>query len=93
MQGTPKGIELEKISKEIEALAFVKNVHHLHVWTTDGHDKYLECHVELFDSNLEKADTYLDEINDLLKRLFHIEHSTIQFENNRCQKETEEAVK
>ncbi|MDI3524206.1 MULTISPECIES: cation diffusion facilitator family transporter [unclassified Kosmotoga] len=86
MQGTPKDIELEKISKEIEKFDFVKNVHHLHVWTTDGHDKYLECHVELFDNNLEKADAYLDEINDLLERQFHIEHSTIQFEKDRCKK-------
>ena len=92
MQGTPKDIELEKISKEIEKLDFVKNVHHLHVWTTDGHDKYLECHVELFDNDLEKADGYLDKINDLLEKQFHIEHSTIQFENNRCREETKETI-
>lgn len=83
IQGVPKGINLEDIKKEIEKLPFVADVHHIHVWTTDGKDNYLECHVSLKDCEYD-LDTFLEKINETLVEKFNIHHSTIQLEKNIC---------
>lgn len=83
IQGVPKGINLENIKEEIETLPFVADVHHIHVWTTDGKDNYLECHVSLKDCEYD-LDTFLKKINEILRKKFNIHHSTIQFEKKIC---------
>jgi len=87
LQGTPTDIEIEKIKTKLEKFDFVKDVHHIHIWTTDGKDKYMEAHIRLqesFDQNNYKLDDCIDKLNKVLKEDFEIDHTTLQFEKNRC---------
>lgn len=84
IQGKPADLNIEEIKKEIEQLNFVENVHHIHVWTTDGIDLYFEGHVSLT-TNCEYAlDSYIKKINEILEEKFSINHSTIQLEKTLC---------
>lgn len=84
IQGTPDSMELNKIKEELEKFNYVEDAHHIHVWTTDGQDKYLECHISLKEHENYNLDEYLKELNHILNEKFGITHTTIQFEKNIC---------
>jgi len=85
VQGKPADIDTFKIKEEIEKLSYVENVHHIHVWTTDGIDLYFEGHVALEQECDYKLDSYIKEINKILEEKFSINHSTIQLEQKLCE--------
>jgi len=90
LQGTPTDIEIDKLKTKLEQFDFVKDVHHIHIWTTDGKDKYMEAHIRLrekFNQDNYELDDCIDELNELLKEEFEINHTTLQFEKNRCLEE------
>ncbi|MBT1247584.1 MULTISPECIES: cation diffusion facilitator family transporter [unclassified Thermosipho (in: thermotogales)] len=80
MQGIPEGVDLNRVKKLLEEFDFVENVHHLHIWSLDGHTLYLETHVRV---NGEEYDRYLGEMKGLLKKNGFF-HSTIQLESKEC---------
>ncbi len=81
MQSAPDGIDIEQIKRDVENLAEVKNIHHLHIWRLDDHDIHLEAHVD-FDENLNLKDVTqtIDKISSYLKKSYHISHITLQAE-------------
>ena len=85
IQGKPADVNTEKIKEEIEKLSYVENVHHIHVWTTDGIDLYFEGHVSLVKECDYKLDRYIEEINEILEEKFSINHSTVQLEQKLCE--------
>ncbi|HBT50679.1 MAG TPA: cation transporter [Petrotoga sp.] len=90
LQGTPTDIEIDKLKTKLEQFDFVKDVHHIHIWTTDGKDKYMEAHIRLrekFNQDNYELDDCIDELNKVLKEEFEINHTTLQFEKNRCLEE------
>jgi len=87
MQGTPKGIEIDKIIAAIEKNSDVLNAHHVHIWTTDGTDFFLESHVTLSKSAKSRTDTVLDTLIADIKKRFSISHVTLQIEFDACSDE------
>jgi cobalt-zinc-cadmium efflux system protein len=83
MEGTPEGIEMATIIKSMESINGVKNVHHMHVWQLDEQRNALECHVVL-DEN-EDMDDLKHRLKKMLHDEYHIEHSTLEFEENACE--------
>ncbi|MGC9384942.1 MAG: cation diffusion facilitator family transporter [Kosmotogaceae bacterium] len=79
MQATPKEITVDDIKQTVEDLDFVDDVHHIHIWTTNGQDVLVECHVliENFDQN--KLDYFLSQIKKKLSGI-GVDHTTIQIE-------------
>ena len=78
MQFTPDDIDVKKIVSEIEEIAGVKNIHHVHVWQINEHDMMFEAHVDI--SEDIKVSTF-EEILGGIKEVLHqhrITHSTIQ---------------
>src|ERR1022692_3692511 len=49
LEGTPRGISLQKIRKGMEAVEGVLNVHDLHVWSLGSQSRALACHVTIAD--------------------------------------------
>lgn len=80
MQATPENIDINYLKQELENLNFVKDVHHVHAWTLDGQDVYLECHVKINSNDYDKC---LEIINKKLKDL-GFNHNTIQLELEKC---------
>ena len=86
MQSTPEGIDILEICKEIEALPEVCNVHHVHAWSLDEHNKFLECHV------CTNNDLKISETQEIRKNVEHIafehfgfNHVTVQIEFTTCE--------
>lgn len=73
----PKNINLDEIKHHLYEIEGIKDVHHIHVWSTDGEENYATMHV--------KADT--DNRKDLKKSIkeelaeHNIHHVTVELED------------
>ncbi len=84
LEGTPRGMDLNKIETLIAAIDGVRDVHHLHVWSLGSESHALSCHVRIPDLRASESETILRNINEQLARELHIHHTTIQFEHENC---------
>jgi cobalt-zinc-cadmium efflux system protein len=85
MQGTPAGLDLELIRRDIEQIAEISNIHHVHVWNLDDQSCHFECHVDLKENyRLSETEQIQSKIESMLKEKYSIGHVTIQFEFQRC---------
>lgn len=85
LEGTPSGMELDRIEHAICNVTGVEWVHDLHVWSI-GSDTYsLSCHVGICDMPASESAGILAEIRTALGERFQIHHTTIQFELKVCE--------
>lgn len=80
MQSVPEDIEINEVIAQLEAIDNVCEVHHLHVWELNEHEKSLEAHVVISENGHESAELIKNRIKETLSRNFRIDHSTIEFE-------------
>jgi len=85
LEGTPRGMHLERIGAALEGIAGVNSVHDLHVWSLGSESHALSCHISIADIPPSASERILREINDRLREKFHIYHTTIQFEHVACE--------
>jgi len=81
MNAAPPTADLPAIRKEVEALAGVEGLHHLHVWSLDGEGTALTAHIIVPDQMLSQVDELADRIRALLAEHFDIHHPVLQFES------------
>ncbi|WP_139234805.1 cation diffusion facilitator family transporter [Alicyclobacillus macrosporangiidus] len=81
MEGTPKGIDFQKVVDEIKLVPGVQHVHDVHVWSITSGKNALSCHVVL-DGDMTIRDSQKI-LRDMEHRLLHmgIGHVTIQTED------------
>jgi cobalt-zinc-cadmium efflux system protein len=84
LEGTPRGMELGLLAREIEAVAGVNGVHDLHVWSIGHQQHALSCHISIADIPPSASERILREVQERLGQRFHIHHTTIQFEHVVC---------
>jgi len=77
IDGTPEGVEPDKVLQMLEEQEHIKGVHHLHIWAISTTDNALTAHV-VVDSlaNMERVKTNLKE----RLKAAGIAHSTLEFE-------------
>jgi cobalt-zinc-cadmium efflux system protein len=85
LEGTPRGMELLKISQALRAIEGVNDVHDLHVWSIGSQTHSMSCHISINDIPMSSSEAILREVNDCLRDRFHIFHTTIQFEHAVCE--------
>jgi cobalt-zinc-cadmium efflux system protein len=85
LEGTPRGVKLEAIRAEMEAVPGVRNVHDLHIWCLGSQSRALACHVTIPDIPPSESASILEQVNHILKDHFNICHTTVQFEHENCQ--------
>jgi cobalt-zinc-cadmium efflux system protein len=85
LEGTPRGLELAKVSEAICQSEGVMGVHDLHIWSLGSESHALSCHILIADLPLSESDRILQQVNDRLRERFHIHHTTIQFEHVVCE--------
>ncbi|WP_448375950.1 cation diffusion facilitator family transporter [Fervidobacterium sp.] len=84
MQGVPREIDVETVVAHIRKNPAVANVHHVHLWSLDEKNIFLEAHVNL------NEDVKLSDSMEIYKAIscelsnIGIEHVTIQFEYQGC---------
>jgi cobalt-zinc-cadmium efflux system protein len=85
LEGTPRGIQLERVEIAIRAIAGVNDVHDLHVWSLGSETRALSCHIAIADIPPSVSERILRDVKDCLHHEFRIDHTTIQFEHVECE--------
>jgi cobalt-zinc-cadmium efflux system protein len=85
LEGTPSGMELQRIEDVIRAIPGVNEVHDLHVWSIGSDTHSLSCHVAIADMPASESESILRLIREQMAERFHIHHTTIQFELAVCE--------
>ena len=84
MQGTPDGVDVKKIIAAVEENEDVVDMHHVHIWTTDGTELFLEAHVTLCEPAKSRTDALLEQLSTRIRERFSIAHVTLQIEFGAC---------
>lgn len=85
LEGTPRGMQLERVGAAIEGITGINSVHDLHVWSLGSESHALSCHISIADIPPSASERILQEVNAMLGEKFHIFHTTIQFEHAACE--------
>lgn len=85
LEGTPRGMSVDKIVDCISEVGGVNNVHDVHVWSIGSDTHALSCHISIDDIPPSESESILRSVKQLLAARFHIHHTTIQFENAICE--------
>ncbi|MBG78802.1 MAG: cation transporter [Alphaproteobacteria bacterium] len=85
MEGTPEDINVGDVITKMEAVSGVQNVHHVHIWQLDEQRNALEAHVVV--NKLSETHTVKLNLKATLYNEFKIMHSTLEFEEERCEEE------
>lgn len=84
MEGTPRGVDLDRLRAAMLEVPGVEEVHDLHVWSLSDGYRLLSAHVSVPEQSLADAADLLADLKLLLRRRFHIEHATIEPECIDC---------
>ncbi len=85
LEGTPRGIKLEQVEAAMRQIDGVNDVHDLHVWNIGSETRALSCHISIADIPPSVSERILRDVKECLQHEFHINHTTIQFENVDCE--------
>lgn len=85
LEGTPRGMELERIAGVIASIQGVNGVHDLHVWSLGSDTHALSCHISIQDIPPSESEQILRAVKERLSATFKIDHTTIQFEHVVCE--------
>ncbi len=75
LEKAPKGIELKEIESHLCEIDGVFDVHHIHIWSTDGHNNYATLHIVTDSEHAEIKERVREELKE-----HGITHSTIELE-------------
>jgi cobalt-zinc-cadmium efflux system protein len=85
LEGTPRGIILERVEAAIREIDGVNDVHDLHVWNLGSETRALSCHISIADIPPSASERILRDVRGCLHTEFRIDHTTIQFEHAVCE--------
>jgi cobalt-zinc-cadmium efflux system protein len=85
LEGTPRGVKLERVEEAIRSIDGVNDVHDLHVWCIGSETRALSCHIAIADIPPSVSERILRDVKDRLLQDFSIDHTTIQFEHAECE--------
>lgn len=85
LEGTPRGVDPDAVTKALLAQAGVEAVHHLHVWSLASDVPALSAHVVLEgEQTLHDAQAAGGRLKELLDHRFGITHATLELECHPC---------
>ena len=85
LEGTPRGMKLERVENAIRSIEGVNDVHDLHVWSIGSETHALSCHISIEDIPPSVSERILRDVKHHLHHHFRIDHTTIQFEHVDCE--------
>jgi cobalt-zinc-cadmium efflux system protein len=80
MEGTPRGVDLQAVERELLAGPGVRSVHDLHVWTVSPDHSSLSAHLVVDQQSVGEGEHLVRDLEARLCRRFHVGHTTIQLE-------------
>lgn len=92
LEGTPRGIDPDRIRSDIASTDGVFEVHHLHIWAIGPSAAALSCHLLVGDVSLRRGGEILRNVSGILESNHRIRHTTIQLEAGSCPEGDPECV-
>lgn len=81
MQFAPTSIRISELETRLNAIEGITRVYHIHIWRLTDQTIHFEAHVELTgDLRLSQTQPIGEQVNELLKKEYGINHVTLQFE-------------
>ncbi len=78
MQGVPRDLDISDVTKDLEQVDGIIDIHHVHIWHIDEHQRSFEAHVVV------ETPAVMERIRMALRQRladnFDITHSTLEFE-------------
>jgi cation diffusion facilitator family transporter len=84
LNGTPKGLDLEAVRAEVEAIDGVEGLHYLHAWSIGDASVALTAHVVVPDQPISATGQLRHGIERVLLEKFGIDHPVLVFETCTC---------
>jgi cobalt-zinc-cadmium efflux system protein len=84
MEGTPRGLDLDEIVRDVQGVDGVLDMHHIHVWQLDENHTALEAHVMIDKEDMGRLEEIKRAIKAALADRYDIAHSTLEFEFVPC---------
>ncbi|MDF1775821.1 MAG: cation diffusion facilitator family transporter [Rhizobiaceae bacterium] len=86
MLGSPPDLHTEQVLAEMQNIDGVADVHHLHLWQMQEHEKAVGSHVAIVAGRWGDADAIKAAVKQVLKDKFGISHATLELEcaNHTC---------
>jgi cobalt-zinc-cadmium efflux system protein len=81
MEGTPRGVSVASVVRDLCTVDGIDDVHDLHIWSISSGVRALSCHAVIDDLPPSGSAPILDRVSQMLTQKYHIEHTTIQFES------------
>jgi len=85
LEGTPRGMKLDRVESMIRKIDGVNDVHDLHIWSIGSETSALSCHISIADIPPSVSERILKDVKERLHHDFSISHTTIQFEHAICE--------
>lgn len=81
LEKTPRGLDVQEIRSHIMELDGVQDVHHIHIWSMDGHNNYATMHIVTNADHHQIKDAIREELRE-----HGIGHATLELEaeNEHC---------
>lgn len=80
LEGSPRGMDLTAVHKELEAVKGVTSHHDLHVWSISSEHIALSVHVVVEEQTLAESEQVMRDLESRVCERFNIGHTTIQIE-------------
>jgi len=84
LESVPAHLDVNTIAGQIASMPGVREAYHIHVWTLTSGVYAMSAHVVIDDRMVSSSRELLDRIRTMLAERFHVQHSTIQLECERC---------
>jgi cobalt-zinc-cadmium efflux system protein len=84
MMSSPAGMDLHELKTMVEAMPGVRNIHHVHAWKLNDKDIHFEAHIEVENITVAETSVIQKEIEHRLHLMYDINHTTLQFECDKC---------
>ena len=82
MEGTPSGLNLQRLCRRLEQIDVVSGVHDIHAWSITTGYEVLSAHVTADLSAVDDSKHLLRRLREIASREFGITHITIQLEDS-----------
>lgn len=88
MQWTPEDLEVKDLVETIKKIDKVRDVHDVHLWTLCSSINTFSAHILVDSMSLSETEEIKSEIREILKDEFHVYHSTLELECEKCGDDT-----
>ncbi|MCB0356543.1 MAG: cation transporter [Bdellovibrionales bacterium] len=83
MQSTPEHLNVATVKSAIEAIQWVKEAYHIHIWQLDDNRIFLEGHIVIAEEHLNLLEQIKANIRQILHETYSISHTTLELETKK----------